>query len=140
MVTHPQNLRFSLEDPARKPLMLRYPLDLHLGPRCSFGASIFICPLGVHRHRPLLQRVAMNAGAKRRGDDAGKDKNARSAPKRRTQASAAAPPESPASCTEEQRGEFSAPKAFVLHAARRDEVRAGGPNLVPPRSRPSPKH
>ena len=38
--------------------------------------------------------------------------------------------ESPASCTEEQRGEFSAPKAFVLH----------GPNLVPPRSHPSPKH
>ena len=48
--------------------------------------------------------------------------------------------ESPASRTEEQRGEFSAPKAFVLHAARRDEVRAGGPNLVPPRSPPSPKH
>ena len=48
--------------------------------------------------------------------------------------------ESPASCTEEQRGEFSVPKAFVLHAARRDEVRAGGPTLVPPRSHPSPKH
>ena len=94
-------------------------------PRQS-GAAAPLTALGVASAPPN----AMNAGAKRRGDDAGKDKNARSAPKRRTQASAAAPPESPASCTEEQRGEFSAPKAFVLH----------GPNLVPPRSHPSPKH
>ena len=43
LVTHPQNLRFSLEDPARTPsrnfLMLRYPIDLHLPPRSSFGPS-----------------------------------------------------------------------------------------------------
>ena len=47
--------------------------------------------------------------------------------------------ESPTSCTE-YRGAFSAPEAFVPHAARRDEVRAGGPNLGPPRSHRSPKH
>ena len=91
----------------------------------------------------------MNAGAKRRGDDAGKDKNARSAPKRRTQASAAAPPESPASCTEEQRGEFSAPKAFVLHAAaltssRRAAARARSTNFAkasrPRKNLPSLSH
>ena len=77
----------------------------------------------------------MNAGAKRRGDDAGKDNNARSAPKRRTQASAAAPPESPASCTEEQRGEFSAPKAFVLHAAQPPEPEALISQRLPARAR-----
>ena len=40
--------------------------------------------------------------------------------------------ESPASCTEEQRGEFSAPKAFVLHAAssRRAATRARSTNFA----------
>ena len=51
----------------------------------------------------------MNAGAKRRGDDAGKDKNARSAPKRRTQASAAAPRQSGAAAPLTALGVASAP-------------------------------
>ena len=41
--------------------------------------------------------------------------------------------ESPTSCTA-YRGEFSAPEAFVPHAARRDEVRAGAPRRQLPKA------
>ena len=64
----------------------------------------------------------MNAGAKRRGDDAGKDKNARSAPKRRTQASAAAPRQSGAAAPLTALGVASAPHGrirIVIPPARR---------------------
>ena len=64
----------------------------------------------------------MNAGAKRRGDDAGKDNNARSAPKRRTQASAAAPRQSGAAAPLTALGVASAPHGrirIVIPPARR---------------------
>ena len=70
----------------------------------------------------------MNAGAKRRGDDAGKDNNAGSAPKRRTQASAAAPRQSGAAAPLTALGVASAPPNAMNAGAKRRSDDAGKEN------------
>jgi len=123
-----ENLRFSLEDPARINLG-------HFRPRKA--AEVAVPPPTAPRPPHTL------CGHRRRRDTFPRGSAERSAPPQlsgeRRGAASGSFGESPTSCTA-YRGEFSAPEAFVPHAARRDEVRAGGPNLGPPRSHRSPKH
>ena len=136
-----ENLRFSLEDPARsfncrKVLILRTCLqNPHFRPRKA--AEVAVPPPTAPRPPHTL------CGHRRRRDTFPRGSAERSAPPQlsgeRRGAASGSFGESPTSCTA-YRGEFSAPEAFVPHAARRDEVRAGGPNLGPPRSHRSPRH
>ena len=137
-----ENLRFSLEDPARTPLIVA---------KCSDCALVFRRGTFDHARR-LKAPFVLPPRPGRRTHCAGTGGVAtlpRAVPRNvprppqlsgeRRGAASGSFGESPTSCTA-YRGEFSAPEAFVPHAARRDEVRAGGPNLGPPRSHRSPKH
>ena len=135
--------------------MLRFPIDFNLPPRCSFGPLVLICPLlategsASSSHRRAGRRTH-RAGA--RGAATLPRAVPRNFPRPATPWSSAAERprrsfgESPASRTEEQRGEFSAPKAFVLHAAssRRAATRARSTNFAkasrPRKNLPSLSH